>query len=113
MHVIAKMNVVSIEDFGSSKKIKFQCVHDNSINTGDNEENRSFTKATPWGEAAMTIDNKNVWPEFRLASDYNAGPPYRQASGHFVAFIDAEKYSYEDIKRALASLEQNDACAVS
>ena len=41
-------------------------VHDSGINTGDNPENRSFTKATPSGEAWMTVDNKAVWPAFRL-----------------------------------------------
>lgn len=110
MHVIAKMNVQSVEDFGVSKKIKFQCVHDNQLNIGENPENRAFTKATPWGEAAMTIDNMNVWPEFRVCG---GSPTYEQPSEHYVVFIDAKKHSYADIQTALAFLERNEACVAS
>ncbi len=98
MHVIAKMNVASIEDYGWSRKLKMSCVYDNGINTGDNAENRSFTKASPSGELWMSIDNNYVWPAFRLPVD---GKP---ASTHYVVFIDAGEYSLEDVHRALAAL---------
>jgi hypothetical protein len=103
MNVIAKMNVVSVEDYGPSRKINFRCVHDSGLNIGDNPENRSFTRATPSGEAWMTIDNKAVWPAFRLPGDEASG--WRRASEHYVVFVDAEKHSLEDVYRALAALE--------
>ena len=79
MNVIAKMNVLSVEDYGYSRKIKFSCVHDSRINIGDSEENRSFTKATPSGEAWMTVDNKAVWPAFTLP-DHSDPRDYKSAS---------------------------------
>lgn len=105
MHVIAKMNVTSFEDYGLNRKIKFNCVYDNSINKGhESEENKSFSKATPSGEAWMTVDNQNVWPEFKLNSRREDGS-YESASQHYVVFIDAKEYSLEDVQRALATLD--------
>lgn len=103
MNVIAKMNCQSVEDFGWSRKIKFSCVHDSGINIGDTPENISFTRATPTGEAWMTIDNQHVWPAFHppLAQDGS----YTAASQHYVVFIDASKHSLEDVHRALAALD--------
>ncbi len=107
MNVIAKMGVQSIEDYGWSRKIKLTCVHDSGINKGDSPENRSFTKATPSGEAWMTVDNKGVWPAFRLPSQ-EEGTGYRKASEHYVLFIDADEHSLEDVYRALAFLDGKD-----
>lgn len=105
MHVIAKMEVSSVEDYGMSKHIKFSCVYDGNLNS-DSPENRSFTKATPWGECKMSIDNPNVWPAFRL----QGGPEtnYRPSSKHYVVFIDAEEHSLDDVHRALAYLRSED-----
>lgn len=104
MNVIAKMEVACVEDYGYSRKIKLRCVHDSGINIGDNPENRSFTKATPSGEAWMTVDNKAVWPAFQLPGEVEAGT-YRQASQHYVIFVDASQHSLEDVHRALAALD--------
>lgn len=104
MHVIAKMGVSSIEDYGWSKKIKFNCVYDGKVNTGENSENASFTKATPSGEAWMTVDNKNVWPAFKLRKELEEGK-WQQSSEHYVVFIDASEHSLEDVYRALESLK--------
>jgi hypothetical protein len=110
MNVIGKMNVVSVEDYGYSRKFKFQAVHDSGINTGENPENKAFTKATPSGEAWMTVDNKNVWDAFRISGgDGSDENPYRPASQHYVIFVDAKEYSLEDVHRALAALESSDA----
>lgn len=107
MHVIAKMNVASVEDYGFSRKIKFRCVYDNGVNTGDNPENRSFTKATPSGEAWMTVDNQAVWPAFQLPGGEDGN--WRQASEHYVVFIDAKTHSLDDVYRALATLSRDPA----
>lgn len=106
MHVIAKMDVQSVEDYGYSRKIKFRCVYDSGVATGDNPENRSFSKATPSGEAWMTVDNKYVWPAFRLPGGEEGN--WHQASQHYVVFIDAEKYKLADVHRALAALDAED-----
>ena len=102
MPVIAKMSTASVEDFGMSKRLKLNAVYDNRVNLGDNAENKSFTKATPWGECIMTIDNPYASKQFRLASD---APDYRQASTHYVVFVDAEHNSLEDVQAAIASLK--------
>jgi len=99
MYVIAKMGVQSIEDYGWSRKLKMSCVYDNGINTGDNEENKSFTRASPSGELWMTIDNKNVWPAFRLPDGVG-----QQQSQHYVVFIDAAEHSLADVYKMLGSL---------
>lgn len=104
MNVIAKMDVQSFEDYGFSRKIKFRCVYDGKVNTGDNQENQSFTKATPSGEAWMTVDNKAVWPAFQIP-DHSDPANYKQASQHYVVFIDAKEHSLEDVYRALAALD--------
>lgn len=101
MEVIAKMKVASVEDYGMSKRIKFECVYDGNINS-DSPENRSFTKATPWGECVMSIDNPHVWPAFRLQGGEDTN--WRQPSHHYVVFIDAEKYSLDEVYAALATL---------
>jgi hypothetical protein len=110
MNVIGKMNVVSVEDYGYSRKFKFQCVHASDLNVGDSPENKAFTKASPSGEAWMTVDNKYVWDAFRIAGGTGAdGDPYRPASQHYVVFIDAGEHSLDDVHRALAALDKSDA----
>lgn len=102
MNVIAKMGVQSITDFGYNREIKFQCVYDGSVNTGDDPENRSFTKATPSGDARMVIDNQAVWDAFHAG-----GPEHsHQSSQHYVVFIDCSKHSLEDVYRALGALDE-------
>lgn len=103
MNVISKMEVASVEDYGVSRKIKFRTVYEKTVVEGGNQENQSFTKATPSGEAWMTVDNKAVWPAFRLPGD--ASTNYARPSQHYVVFIDAEEYSLEDVYRALAYLK--------
>ena len=107
MHVIAKMNVASIEDYGWSKKIKLSAVHDSKIHIGDNPENRSFTKATPSGECWMTVDNKAVWPAFKLRKELE-DKTWQDSSNHYVVFIDASEHSLEDVHRALAALNASE-----
>lgn len=99
MHVIAKMRLTSIEDYGYSRQFKFTCVHDSGLNIGDSAENRSFTKATPNGEAKMTVDNQYVWPAFNLPGEGES------ESQHYVVFIDAKKYTLEDVHHMLEALD--------
>lgn len=67
MSVIAKMRVASIEDFGgTSKKIKLSCVYDpNGI-----PEDQRFTKATPWGECVMTVDNPGAIEQLPIGREF-------------------------------------------
>lgn len=102
MNVIAKMEVKCVEDYGWSRKFKFGAIHDSGINIGERAENRAFTKATPSGEAWMTVDNKNVWDAFRIPQQVEA--VYQPASQHYVIFIDAGEHSLADVHRALAAL---------
>jgi hypothetical protein len=115
MHVIAKMECKSVEDYGFSRKFKFSCVHDSGINIGDTPENISFTKATPSGEAWMTVDNQYVWPEFHppVANETLKGqyPTYKPSTQHYVVFINAKEFTLDDVHRALAGLQHEEAPA--
>lgn len=106
MNVIAKMETKSVEDYGWSRKFKFGAVHDSGINTGDNAENRAFTKATPSGEAWMTVDNRYVWDAFRIPQTAADHSSYKPASQHYVLFIDASEHTLDDVYRALAALDE-------
>jgi hypothetical protein len=76
MTVIAKMICNDIEDFGYSKRLSFGCVYEQS-GEGTPEDQR-FTKATPWGEAKMTVDNPAAVEQF------SKGEPY------YVLFVPAK-----------------------
>jgi hypothetical protein len=52
----------SVEDFGQSKKVKLAAVYEGELS--DDERAKRFTKATPWGELAMTIDNPDASVQF-------------------------------------------------
>jgi hypothetical protein len=102
MNVIAKMQTASVEDYGTSKKLKLTAIHDNNINTGSNAENKSFTRATPWGECVMTIDNPYAVEQFRLPQ---GAPDYKQGSQHYVIFVNADEHTLDDVHRALGALD--------
>lgn len=68
MSVRAKFRCLSIEDFGYNKRVKFQAVYEGAL--GENEENKRFTQATPWGELAMTVDNPNAAIQFEANKEY-------------------------------------------
>ena len=53
MRTRAKMNCLSVEDFGQTKQVKMSVVYAPDANG----EDANFTKATPWGELKMSIDN--------------------------------------------------------
>lgn len=107
MNVIAKMRCTSVEDYGWSRRVKLACVHDNGINVGDTPENISFTKATPTGEAWMTIDNKHAWSAFHPpipGGNEVDGFTTVPETTHYVIFVDATEHSLEDVHKALAAL---------
>jgi len=63
----AKFNCVSVEEFGGgSKKVKLSCVYAPDANGEDG----GFTKATPWGELIMTVDNPAASCQFTPGKVY-------------------------------------------
>lgn len=60
MAVRAKFQCVSVEDFGTSKSIKLAAVYAPDANG----EDAGFTKATPYGELKMTVDNPAASVQF-------------------------------------------------
>lgn len=68
MSTRAKFMCGSVEDYGQSKKINLHAVYEGPL--GENEENKRFTKATPWGEIHITIDNPNASCQFSPGSYY-------------------------------------------
>jgi hypothetical protein len=61
--VRAKLRVDSIE----GNNLKMSTVMDNST-----EENRRFTKATPWGQLSFGIDNPEALKQFEVGKYYYA-----------------------------------------
>lgn len=101
MPTVAKLVLSSVEDYGTSRKFKFNCVHDSGLNIGNSPENKSFTKATPNGEAWLTVDNQNVWPQFTLNDD----PSVYKPSHYYVVFVDANANSIEDVQMLASALK--------
>lgn len=66
--VRAKFRVSSIEDFGYSKKVKYNTVYEGPL--GPNEENKRFTKASPNGEMWITIDNPYASDQFSVGDEW-------------------------------------------
>lgn len=64
--VRAKFRCSSIEDFGMSKTIKLGAVYAPDANG----EDAGFTKATPWGEIKMTVDNPAAAVQFEIGKNY-------------------------------------------
>lgn len=62
----AKFYCNEIADFGSSKQVKLSAVYAPDANG----EDAGFTKATPWGEIAMTIDNPAAAVHFEQGKTY-------------------------------------------
>lgn len=66
----AKFKCVAVEDYGVNKKVKLQVVYEGEL--GKDEENKRFTKATPNGEAWLTIDNPAASVQFKPGREYYA-----------------------------------------
>jgi hypothetical protein len=59
----AKFVCNSVEDFGTSKRVKLSAVYQFPGDGPPTEDDR-FTKATPWGEITMTVDNPEASCQF-------------------------------------------------
>lgn len=55
MSVIAKLEARDLRDFGSGQLIEFSCVCENDLMAeyAESEEDRLFTRYSPWGEARV------------------------------------------------------------
>ena len=58
----------SVEDFGQTKRVKLSVVYAPDANG----EDANFTKATPWGEATLSIDNPKASCQFEPGKYYYA-----------------------------------------
>jgi len=67
MTVRAKFRCNSVTQFtsgaGGSRRYNFSAVYDTST-----PENARFTKATPWGDLSMNVDNPDV--DFEIGKSY-------------------------------------------
>lgn len=54
----AKAVCVAVEDYGQSEKVVLQLVYEGPL--GENQENRRFHQASPWGRFEITIDNPSL-----------------------------------------------------
>ena len=58
----------SVEDFGQTKQVKLTVTYAPDANG----ENANFTKATPWGECKLSIDNPDASVQFEPGKYYYA-----------------------------------------
>lgn len=61
MSVICKMTARDVRVFPNGRFINLGCVYDQDLAQADHEDVR-FTKATPWGEATMTVESSHPGP---------------------------------------------------
>lgn len=66
MAVRAKVTCESIE----GNAVKFRTVYETDEAKNADPENVRFTKATPWGEIRLGIDNPAALGQFQPGSDY-------------------------------------------
>lgn len=59
--VRAKMRVQSIDN----GQVRLSCQYDDTI-----PEDQRFTKATPWGDATLAIDNPSALEFFKIGGTY-------------------------------------------
>lgn len=64
----AKFRCNKVEDYGQSKKVSLSAVCPDTM--GDTEENKSFSKFTPWGELNMVVDNPRAAVVFEEGAVY-------------------------------------------
>lgn len=64
----AKFRCNKVEAYGQSQKVSLSAVCADTM--GDTEENKSFTKWTPWGELNMTVDNPRAAVVFEEGAVY-------------------------------------------
>lgn len=55
MSVIAKMKIANIHDFGSGRLVELSCICENDLMAAyaESEEDKLFTKYSPWGEIKL------------------------------------------------------------
>lgn len=66
MSTRAKFRCNSVEDFGSTKNVNLSAVYAPDANG----EDAGFTKATPWGELKMAVDNPDASCQFKAGQMY-------------------------------------------
>jgi hypothetical protein len=62
--VRAKFRLASVLDQGFTKTLNFNAVGDN------NKENSQFSKATPWGEIKIVVDNPDAVAQFTPGDEF-------------------------------------------
>jgi hypothetical protein len=75
MSVIAKLNIRSQTDFGTGRLIELSCVCENDLMAAyaTSEEDRLFTKYSPWGE--MKLSQPEGWALGNGKTGDEFGPP--------------------------------------
>ncbi len=63
MAVIAKMTISEVKRFDKNLQVNLSCVYDGTLANAENEDVR-FTKASPYGNASVTIEEGPVLPNW-------------------------------------------------
>lgn len=66
MAVRAKVTCESVEE----NAVRFRTVYETDDQKGADPENVRFTKATPWGNISLGIDNPAALGQFAVGQDY-------------------------------------------
>jgi hypothetical protein len=92
MSVIAKLQVRGVTDFGMGKLIELSCVCENDLMAAyaKAEEDRLFTKYSPWGE--MKVSQPEGWALTPFA--WTAGDPLAPPPSFYVMALHADEHDH-------------------
>lgn len=86
MSVIAKLDVRGYRPFGTGSLIELGCVCQNDLMAmyADSDEDKLFTKASPWGEARLHVSSGFEFPQAMLGDQFYAMLVHKDEPGFTV-----------------------------
>lgn len=66
----AKMTVQSVENFGTSEKLKFSCVASAAFGPEGESEDNTFARYTPFGIAEYQVNNPALLGQFKAGQKF-------------------------------------------
>lgn len=104
MSVIAKLDIRNVTDFGTGRLIELGCVCENDLMAAyaGSEENRLFTRYSPWGEMKLHQ------PEGFILGNGKTSDGYSRAAAFYVMALHESEHTYvEDDHTAFGRADKN------
>lgn len=106
MSVIAKLMVRNVVNYGTGTFVELGCICDNDLMAAyaTSEDDKLFTKYSPWGE--MRLHQKNGWAVFSL-EEQHVEPPGPPPAFYVMLLREDEVGDEQGFKEASAFLKVN------